>query len=555
VNPEDRYGWCGRILEINLSAGSITTITPQSNLLHEYLGGRGLGARFVYDNGVVDALSEDNILVFAAGPLTGTPTPASGRASVTTKSPATGTIFDANAGGKFGYVLKKAGFDAIVVRGIAEMPVIIEVENDEVDIKDGRNLWGINVKEVTNILKKREKGSFAVIGKAGERRSNIASIAVDGSHYFARGGVGAVMGSKNLKAIVISGSGKVQISDKDLFEKTRRTIHRMLVASPTIDKGLKVFGTPVLVKIAEWMQILPVGNFSGEAFDASSLYGSKLKSAHPSKRRACPACPIGCKREENGGYELPEYETIAMFGPNLLNRDLETIIEANRICNDYGIDTISAGGIIADLGVTGSDEILGLVKDLGESGINSKHSSSISVKGLELPGYDPRRVMGLGFSYATSNRGGCHTRAYMVAPEILKKPKAINPLTLGGKAGYVKVFQDRFAAVDSLVVCKFAFFGVSEEEYANILTAVTGLEFTSEDLMCVGERIWNLERLYNLREGFTRADDTLPERFFDGLSRDAFEDTLDEYYAIRGWDDGGVPKKDKLRRLGLLKKE
>ncbi len=549
MNPEDCYGWCARILEINLSKDSIKTITPNSGLLHDYLGGRGLGARFVYDNGVVDALSEDNILVFAAGPLTGTPTPASGRASVTTKSPATGTIFDANAGGKFGNTMKRAGFDAIVVRGMAETPVVIVIEDEEVCIKERVDLWGINVKEATSILKEGGKGSFAVIGKAGERLSNIASIAVDGSHYFARGGVGAVMGSKMLKAIVIRGSGKVRIFDKDLFDQQRRTIHRMLVASPTIEKGLKVFGTPVLVKIAEWMRILPVGNFSGGEFDASSLYGSKIKGKHPSKRHACPSCPIGCRREEIDGGELPEYETIAMFGPNLLNQDLDTIIEANRICNDYGIDTISAGGIIATRGVTGSSEIPGLVEDLGEGRMKLK--GSISVKGLELPGYDPRRVMGLGFSYATSNRGGCHTRAYMVAPEILKKPKAISPLTLAGKAGYVKVFQDRFAAVDSLVVCKFAFFGVSEQEYSNILTAVTGVEFTSDDLMGIGERIWNLERLYNIREGFTREDDTLPEQFFDDLSRDEVERTLDEYYAIRGWDEEGVPKKDKLSRLGL----
>ncbi|HEC57719.1 MAG TPA: aldehyde ferredoxin oxidoreductase [Candidatus Syntrophoarchaeum butanivorans] len=549
MKPDGNFGWCRKILEVDLSDESIKEISPPYELLRCYLGGRGLGVRLVYDNGRVTPLSPDNLLVFAAGPLTGTPTPASGRASVVTRSPATGTIFDANAGGKFGYELKRAGFDAIVLKGRADRPVILEIEDDEVEIRNGDDLWGCNLKETIRIMRQQGTGSIAAIGRAGERLLSIASIGVDGSHYFARGGVGAVMGSKKLKAIRIKGNGRISIFDEDAFSHHRRTIQRMLVASPTIDKGLKVFGTPVLVKIAEWMGILPVDNFRGGKFDARPLYGSRLRSEYPSKRRACPSCPIGCKREERGGGELPEYETIAMFGPNLLNDDLDLIIEANRICNDYGIDTISSGSIIATHGISDPCEIPGLVEEIGEGKIRLK--GEVAVKGLELPGYDPRRVMGLGFSYATSNRGGCHTRAYMVAPEILKKPKAIDPLTLSGKAGYVKVFQDRFAAVDSLVVCKFAFFGVTEEEYANILTAVTGVEFRSEDLMMVGERIWNLERLYNIREGFGRADDTLPVHFFDGFSRDAFERTLDEYYAIRGWDENGVPKEETLMRLGL----
>ncbi|HDM36699.1 MAG TPA: aldehyde ferredoxin oxidoreductase, partial [Candidatus Syntrophoarchaeum butanivorans] len=366
MKPDGNFGWCRKILEVDLSDESIKEISPPYELLRCYLGGRGLGVRLVYDNGRVTPLSPDNLLVFAAGPLTGTPTPASGRASVVTRSPATGTIFDANAGGKFGYELKRAGFDAIVLKGRADRPVILEIEDDEVEIRNGDDLWGCNLKETIRIMRQQGTGSIAAIGRAGERLLSIASIGVDGSHYFARGGVGAVMGSKKLKAIRIKGNGRISIFDEDAFSHHRRTIQRMLVASPTIDKGLKVFGTPVLVKIAEWMGILPVDNFRGGKFDARPLYGSRLRSEHPSKRRACPSCPIGCKREERGGGELPEYETIAMFGPNLLNDDLDLIIEANRICNDYGIDTISSGSIIATHGISGPCEIPGLIEEIGE---------------------------------------------------------------------------------------------------------------------------------------------------------------------------------------------
>jgi len=247
------------------------------------------------------------------------------------------------------------------------------------------------------------------------------------------------------------------------------------------------------------------------------------------------------------------------------------------LCNDYGIDTISVAGVLGCYGdIKGKrindTELLDMVRAIGEcEGIGAqlgqgvkRYSSSegyperaMQVKGLQLPAYDPRVVKGLGFSYATSNRGGCHTRAYLVAPEILRKPKAIDPYTLAGKAGHTKIFQDRFAAVDSLIVCKFAFFGAGEEEYANILSAVTGVEYTSEDLMRVGERIWNIERLYNIREGFTRADDTLPARFFDEavnghvIEHEEFQNTLDEYYRMRGWDENGVPTKRVLEKLNL----
>jgi aldehyde:ferredoxin oxidoreductase len=570
-------GWKRCILRIDLSTGAVQTFAPDDAMLMTYLGGRGLGVKFVYDAGRVDALAPENLLVFAAGPLTGTRTPASGRVSLSTKSPLTDTIFDSNCGGSFGPELKKAGYDAIIVSGQAPEPVYLELEDDRVELKPAAALWGRNVKETTKLL--TDKGSVACIGRAGEKQVLLASIMSDLVHTFGRGGVGAVMGSKHLKAITVKGTASMDVCDAEEFERQKRSINRLIIASPTITRGLSVFGTPFLLKITSWMKILPVANFqqAEPSVNLSPFYGKSITEHCAPRKRACYSCPIACKREDPAGGELPEYETIGMMSANLRNDDYNAIVKANRLCNDYGMDTISVGAVlgcyaeIRGAGIAGA-ELVALTEQIGEqAGIGARlgngakrfaesegyPEAAMQVKGLELPAYDPRGVKGLGFSYATSNRGGCHTRAYLVAPEILRKPKAIDPYTLAGKAGHTKIFQDRFAAVDSLVVCKFAFFGVGEEEYANILSAVTGVTFTSEDLMRVGERIWNLERLYNLREGFSKEDDTLPERFFtvpaNGriIDRAEFLRTRTEYYRMRGWDDHGVPTERTLKRLGL----
>ncbi|MGC9444579.1 MAG: aldehyde ferredoxin oxidoreductase family protein [Candidatus Methanospirareceae archaeon] len=571
------YGWTRRILRIDLSTGAVETVVPDDSVLTAFLGGRGLGAKFVYDAGHVDAFAPENLLVFAAGPLTGTRTPASGRVSLSTKSPLTGTIFDSNCGGTFGPKLKMAGYDALIITGMSSEPVYLKIADDQVELKPAAALWGKNVKAATKLL--RDDGSVACIGRAGEQKVLLASIMSDVVHTFGRGGVGAVMGSKRLKAVVVNGTGSSEICDEKEFERQQQTINRLLVASPTITRGLAVFGTPFLVKITNWMNILPIANFqqAESRVNMNSFFGKSITERCAPRKRACYSCPIACKREDPAGGELPEYETIGMMSANLRNENYDAIVKANRLCNDYGMDTISVGAVLGcyaelrNAGI-GGIELVALTEQIGEqSGIGarlgrgakrfaeSEHHPEIAmeVKGLELPAYDPRGVKGLGFSYATSNRGGCHTRAYLVAPEILRKPKAIDPYTLVGKAGHTKIFQDRFAAVDSLVVCKFAFFGAGEEEYANILSAVTGVAFTSEDLMRIGERIWNLERLYNLRAGFRKDNDILPARFFDEtvngrvINREEFLKTRTEYYRMRGWDDNGVPTFQTLKRLGL----
>ena len=591
MNAATAYGWKKKILRIDLSESErrIDRFVPEQSLLNDYLGGRGLGAKMLYDAGRVEALSPANLLVFAAGPLTGTTTPSSGRVSLSTKSPLTGTIFDSNCGGSFGPAMKKAGYDAIIITGKSPDPVFIEIEDDRVELKSAETLWGENVKATTGFLKQKgsgsSNGSVACIGRAGEKLVPLASIISDATHAFGRGGVGAVMGSKNLKAIVVKGTGKVAISDRAEFSKQKKAINRLLIACPTISKGLSVFGTPFLVKITSWMNVLPIANFRTAEpepdFNLKPFFAKTIEKERAPKRRACYSCPIACKREDKMDGELPEYETVGLMGANIQNPDYEAVVEANRLCNDYGVDTISVAGVLGcyselrDKGIS-PEELVNLTRMVGDKqgvgeelgrGVSSfaasegRPETAIQVKGLSLPSYDPRGVKGLGFSYATSNRGGCHTRAYLVAPEILRKPKAIDPYTLAGKAGHTKIFQDRFAAVDSLVVCKFAFLGAGEEEYANILSAVTGVDYTSEDLMLAGERIWNVERLYNVREGFGKEDDILPDRFFEEkvngrvIDKEEFLKTLDEYYRMRGWDENGVPAEGKLERLRIRRKK
>jgi len=577
------FGWNGKVAQVHLTERKVEYIPLDKEFLTDYLGGRGLGVKFVYDlvKPGLDPLSSENILVFAAGPLTGTTCPTSGRFASVSKSPLTGTIFDSNSGGTFGPELKFAGFDGLVISGRAEEPVYIEVRNGKVSIKDARHLWGMNTREVTGELSRF--GKVACIGKAGEKGVKFASIMNDYTHTCGRGGLGAVMASKNLKAIVVAGEEKVRLFDKDGYKKYFQDITRLLVASPVSSKGLSEYGTAVLVNLINYMRILPTGNFRFSRFDfAEEISGEKINSTFPIRKTPCYACPIGCKREDRDSQmEIPEYETISMFGSSCRISSIQTIMKANRLCNEYGMDTITTGSTIAchmeltgehltDEGLLKLVELIGERKDIGRelsegsmrySRAHNRPDTSMQVKGLELPGYDPRGVLGLALGYATSNRGGCHLRAYMIGPEIFGKPKLVNRLTFSGKSGLVQVIQNLFTAVDSLVVCKFALFSVGEEEWANILSAVTGVDFVSERLLEIGERIWNIERLFNLKEKLCSADDTLPQRFFlenggvDGrnINRSEFLSSLLEYYRFRGWNSEGIPTKEKLEQLNILR--
>ncbi len=578
------HGWTGNIATIDLDSGAIKHAPLPKDLARDFIGGRGLGVALLCNRADpgVDALHAP--LILAVGPLTGI-APMSGRHSFVTKSPLTKTILDSSGGGFFGSELKRAGFDAVEITRESDSPVYIVIDDGEVSIRDASDIWGMNVRKTTDLLAGRHRGRVACIGRAGENCVRFANVMNDYTHACGRGGIGAVVGFKKLKAIVVKGTGKPGVADEEAFKSANEEVSRLLRASPPL-KSLSTYGTPSLANLISRFRLLPTRNFrdvqfrDGESASAvslesstspvSSMSGEHIKENYRLKRHSCHKCSIACRQSTQEGIEIPEYETIAMFGPDCENSDFDKIMDTNRICNDYGMDTISCGSTIAchqeiceescdiaELAARiGEREGLGRELSMGSKAYsdakNAGHASMHS-KGLELPGYDPRGALGQALAYATSNRGGCHTRAYMIAPEIIGKPKLIDRHTLIGKPGLVCVFQNLSAAIDSIMMCSFSSFALSSEEYSNMLSAVCGLTYTSEDLLRAGERIWNVERLFNLRAGFSRADDTLPDRFFGdyGIVQAEFEDALGEYYRFRGWDPEGVPSERKLEELGL----
>ena len=569
------HGWAGKTVKIDLTDSRIIESKSNPGILHSFIGGRGLGIKLFYDavDPSIDPLSPENILILATGPLTGTLAPMSGRHTMVSKSPLTGTIFDSSSGGFFGKELKFTGIDTLIIKGASEKPVYISVENNDIDIHPADGLWGENVRSCTDKLS--SKGNVACIGRAGERLVPMANV-MNGSHACGRGGLGAVMGSKKLKALVVKGDKKPAIADEEGFKKAREEALRLIKRRPISSKGLHIYGTPALMNLMNYLKLLPSGNFRESEFSsAEKVSGDFIRENYEIKNNTCYNCIIACRHVIKSGafegHDIPEYETLWAFGPDNKNADMEAIIRANRMCNDYGIDTISSGSTIAAYAeIMGEDisEFSEIVKKIGESegigkelGMGSKalakaHGKDVAMhtKGLELPGYDPRGAMGMALAYATSNRGGCHMRAYMISPEALGKPEKVDRFTFGGKARLVKTYQDEMAALDSLAVCRFAWFDVSKYEYAGMLSAATGLDYTTEEFMKCGERIWNLERIFNVRAGFSRKDDALPDRFFenDGIDRSEFEMALDEYYLLRGWDGNGAPARETQRELGLL---
>ena len=587
-------GWAGKVLDIDLTSGTIKTYPLDEKMAHLFLGGRGLGARMLWDEvgPGVDPLSPENVLIFTNGPLTATGYQTSNRFSVSTKSPLTGTVLDANSGGFWGMQFKKTGYDALIVRGRSEKPVTIEITPAGIAIKDATALWGKRVRETTRLLgQNNNKRNVLCIGPAGENLSRIAAIMNDGERSLARGGPGAVMGSKNLKAIVVEGKQRPDMEDPEQFKFLLYETRKLLRASPLTSQALPEFGTVVMMNIVNNIGALPTRNYQQSQFEnAEAISGEELTDKYLVKNASCWACPIGCTRiskTDKVEGEGPEFETTWAFGASCGIDDLAAIIEANAICNDLGMDTISAGSTIAcameltergkldsDLRFGRADLLAPTLEDMGyRRGLGNELTDgslrfatkygmpelSMSVKGLEMPSYDPRGMQGQGLLYATSNRGACHMRGNMLGLEVLGLPKLIDRFQVQGKSSFVILHQNSSAAIDSLVICKFTNMGVADEYFARVLSAVTGVKYATGDLIKVGERVWNLERLYNLREGFTRADDTLPPRLLneavtEGPSKgwvNKLEPMLKEYYRGRGWDEQGVPKVKKLADLEL----
>lgn len=585
-------GWTGKLLNVDLTTRESWVEDLDPVVLEQFLGGRGLGAYLLYTRtpANVDPLGPENLLAFCTGPLTGTKVPTGGRSSLTVRSPLTNTVFDSNSGSQFGVRLKWAGFDALVIRGKATEPVWLEVTSAGAVIHPANDLWGKEVPDTAKALDAR--GSEVVcIGPAGENLSLMASVMSDSGNAYGRGGVGAVMGAKNLKAIRATGSDRPSIADEESYDFVDYEARKWFNAAPRTTQGLPEFGTSILVNLMNWYGILPVRNFQDADFEgAENISGERLRAEFLRKRGACWGCPIGCKRNTKTSHaegEGPEYETIYAFGSSLCIDNFEVVIEANYLCNRLGLDTISTGATIAcamelaekgrldtELRFGRDDLLLKTVEDIayrrglgdeladGSKRLSEKYGmpeTSMQVKGLELPAYDPRGMQGQGLLYATSNRGACHLRGNMLGPELLGAPKMLDRFTPSGKSGMVIVNQNTSAVMDSIGMCKFANFAIGDEFLARFLTTICGVKYEVEDVQIAGERIYNLERMYNLRAGFTRKDDTLPERFLkDPLTKGRsaghvvnLEYMLNEYFRARSWSNEGVPSPRKLEELKL----
>ena len=588
------FGWMNKIVKVDLGSKKQTIINIDEDVRRKFIGGRGLGLKIYTDmcSVDIDAFDKKNALIFSTGPLTGIIQTA-GRYQVTSRSPLTGTIVDSSSGGFFGANLKKAGFDGLVITGKADKPVYLQVAEDGIEIKSAEHIWGKDTHETMKILKSELSSNISVacIGPAGENLVPFASIMNDKDRAAGRGGMGAIMGSKNLKAITAFGKKQIPVSDPEGLKKMISTINTLIDKNPVTGKSLQLLGTSVLVNVINAFGMYPTENFKRGVFnDAEGTSGEKIAETILQGRSACFKCPIACGRKTKTSKregEGPEYETVWAFGAQLGISDLETITEANYTCNELGLDTITAGstigcamelyekGVFPEKLVWGdSSNLVKLVEDiaykrgigkdlaLGSKKLAEKYGRpelAMQVKGMEIPAYDPRGAQGQALSYATSNRGGCHMQGYLISPEVLGSPVFMDRYSIEGKAEIVVLFQDISAAVDTLVLCRFLQFAISIDTFKDILNIVTGLDYTEDELLKVGTRIYNLERKFNSEAGFTRKDDMLPARFLEeklteGASRNRvvqLDEMLDRYYKLRGWDENGIPSEETLEKLDI----
>ncbi|HVN70804.1 MAG TPA: aldehyde ferredoxin oxidoreductase C-terminal domain-containing protein [Desulfomonilia bacterium] len=558
-----------------------------SEISEAFLGGRGMGTYFLGLEPGLTALDPAAPLIFATGALTGSHIPSSGRMMISAFSPLTNTVCSCSVGGGFALEMKRSLIDIIHITGRSDKQTNIFIENDSISFEDSP--WDRET-PLSRIFEDLSPsgGSAAAVGEAAYRGCLYASIMVDNSFASGRGGLGLVMASKNIRALVVRGNAHVRATpfDPEAEEKARTDIIRLFDASPALmgRSGIHAYGTSALVDLMASRHMMPTANFRRTFFEGSTAFsGPAIRSEETPRHYACRGCPIACKQKS--AREIPEFETLSHFGALNENNDLKSIIEANLICNETGMDTISAASTIACLAEikgarytgdalvekvrsimgTGSEaELLRkgsaiLARELGAPG------KSMSVKSLELPAYDPRGAYGMALAYATSTRGGCHLRAYPIAHEILGKPVKTDRFSFSGKARIIKIAEDTNTVVDSIGACKFAFLAASLEEYAKGFAAVTGLAYDTQDLLRIGDNIYTLERHINSIRGFTRKDDMLPERFYTEpgtggpgieippLDKGQFFSALERYYRIRGCNPDGTIAETRIKGLLLCR--
>jgi len=599
------YGYTGTILRIDLTRQRIRREPLDMALAEKYVGGRGLTSYLLYRemDPATDALSPENKLMFGTGPLTGTGAVAASRYVVVCKAPLTGTIACSNSGGFFGPEMKFAGYDIIILEGKASAPTYLYIHDDKVEFRSAAHLWG-KTPEETDALVRAETSAHAkvaCIGPGGEKLSLLSGVVNDRARLAARSGVGAVMGSKNLKAMAVRGTGAIQLADAEGFWYAALDVLKKIVNDPVSFGSFRAYGTANLVNLINEMGAYPTHNFLQEVFQgAAATSGEAISEQILLKNRACFACPIACTRVsevKSGPYkgrgEGPEYETTWSFGALCGVSNLDAIAKAHYLCGDYGLDAMSAGSTVAcamelfesgyvpetDIGFPlrfgDHDAMLRAVYMMGErdgefgalladgSYRLAEHYGHpelfMGVKKLEMAAYSPRVFQGMALHYATSNRGACHVRGNTVAAELYGIPKYVPPETLEGKEELVRrPFQNSTAFVDSTGICLFSKFAITHREIVSMMAPATGIDFTFDKSIAQGDRIWNLERLFNLRAGFTAADDKLPDRMYEPVpggpragSRAELQDHLQTYYQLRGWDERGVPTREKLDELGL----
>ncbi|WP_374493066.1 aldehyde ferredoxin oxidoreductase family protein [Zoogloea sp.] len=614
-------GWNKKVLRVNLTEGTCTVEPLNMEWANEYLGSRGLATKYLVSeiDPKVDPLSPENKMIMSTGPLTGTMASTGGRYSVVTKGPLTGAIACSNSGGFFGAEMKFAGWDMIIFEGRSPKPVYLYVEDDKVQLIDASDLWGKSCWETEETIKHMHQDPLVrvcSIGLAGENQVLFACIVNDLHRAAGRSGVGAVMGSKNLKAVALRGTkGVAGIKDMKAFLKITAEKKKVLADNAVTGQGLPKYGTQVLMNVINEIGALPTRNHRNVQFEeASQISAEAMHEKRPTDGKthlvtnaACFGCTIACGRiseidkghftvvnkpEYWGASGGLEYEAAWALGAANGVGDLEALQYANLLCNQQGMDPISFGATIGavmelyemgvltkeQLGVEapfGSAEALATLSELTargegfgkEIGQGSKRlctkyghpELSMTVKSQEFPAYDARGIQGMGLTYATSNRGACHLRSYTVASEVLGIPVKTDPLATEGKPELVKAFQDATAVFDAAGICVFTSFAWTVADVQPQIEAACEGDWSMEKLNAMGERIWNMERVFNNAAGFSRKDDDLPPRLKTEAAQtgpakglvSGIDKMLPEYYAIRGWTEEGVPTRETLDRLGL----
>jgi aldehyde:ferredoxin oxidoreductase len=613
--------WTRKILRVNLTQGTCTPEPLNMEWAMDYLGSRGLASKYLVEeiDPKVDPLSPENKMIMSTGPLTGTMASTGGRYTVVTKGPLTGAIACSNSGGFFGAEMKFAGWDMIIFEGKSSKPVYLYLENDKAELRDASALWGKSTWETEEAIKAAHQDPqirISSIGRAGENGVLFACIVNDLHRAAGRSGVGAVMGSKNLKAVAIRGTrGFSGIKDFPAFLKVTEEKKKVLAENAVTGQGLPKYGTQVLMNVINEIGALPTRNHRDSQFESASrisaeaMYEKRESDGKPQlvTNAACFGCTIACGRiaqidqkhftvvnkpEYWGASGGLEYEAAWALGAANGVGDLEALQYANLVCNEQGMDPISFGATVGaamelyEMGVLtqehigmeapfGSAQALaylaeitargeGFGKELGQGSkrMCAKHGHpelSMTVKGQEFPAYDSRGIQGMGLTYATSNRGACHLRSYTVASEVLGIPVKTDPLTTEGKPELVKAFQDATAVFDSSGLCLFTSFAWGLADIQPQIEAACEGDWSLDRLNLVGERIWNMEKQFNLAAGFTRKDDDLPPRLKTEPAKtgpakglvSGIDKMVPEYYEVRGWDAEGIPKTETLERLGL----